>query len=368
MYYMLTSSSRCLRYEAPTRTRISLQAVTVYVLSASLTLGWVFCRPLMSLPRSQVRYRMVCLPAAKSPKEQLIWWLIYLPVVVIVPFAYVAWTWYDVYAKQLLPRKGQRRLLYLFFHRLALVDASISLMSLIVLQCVKEKLQGRSSWIAWVALLVFFVRIPVTQIMVIRKPDIAQAARDVRRSVPCSTQREQKRNDGRSLNQSNIFGSMGSLPSILSWRGQASTSQSNLRPQRTKRTMAGSVKSSLFTAASSTMALDVVGGMPSPEDTDWRSCVSSIRTLEAKTSSCSNNHNVTTTTAAAMASNPSNHIADDGVDVASMNSYEDVPKQSEIHYQFDDELDERDPNCAIAFHIQEENDETELPVCPFESP
>ncbi|GAX17614.1 hypothetical protein FisN_18Lh270 [Fistulifera solaris] len=46
--------------------------------------------------------------------------------------------------------------------------------------------------------------------------------------------------------------------------------------------------------------------------------------------------------------------------------YEDVPKQSDLHYQFDDELEPDNPDDVICFHIEEEEDESNLPVCPFD--
>ena len=51
--------------------------------------------------------------------------------------------------------------------------------------------------------------------------------------------------------------------------------------------------------------------------------------------------------------------------IDTIEEYQDVPKQSDIHYQFDDELDENDPNSIIFHSIQEERDESHLEVAPF---
>jgi hypothetical protein len=270
-----------------------------------------------------MRNDVLCIPIDHDRKSLLFLWLALIPISYLIPFSYVGWLVWKARRNKLLPKKGQRRTIAVFFCRIAICYACIITPSILAVFV-------RNTWVTWSAILLGFFQVFVTAILALQKPDIQLAVQTLFSWMGCSvcftTQSGIKLSEGSDHHsQCNRTGSRLSIfSSTLTVSSQMNLPVSSrvVRPSITP--FSGRISEELFQEQSDMEGLEL----------DWR-----------------------------VSEHPPPPTSDNAVD---KDVYEDVPKQSDLHYQFDDELEADNPDDVICYHIEEEEDESNLPVCPFD--
>lgn len=316
LHFMLCSSFRCLRYLPPTRSRAARNALLVYLWAAAIATWSSFGNS--SFPvEPTMQNDVFCIPINHDRKTLLFLWLFLIPISCLAPYSYVGWLVWEARRSKLLPKKGQRRSISVFFFRIALCYAIIMAPSILAVFF-------RNTWVTWSAIILGYSQVFVTAILSLQKPDIQLAVREMLSRLCCS--------------------------SIPIKSGKRSSSEGNDTLSQCNRT--GS-RLSIF---SSSLTVSSQMNLPGGSKGSARASITpfSFRISEELYEEQSDLDNL----------NPlphTTHAATPEEDV-----YEDVPRQSELHYQFDDELEPDNPDDVICFHIEEEEDESNLPVCPFD--
>jgi len=273
LQYMLVSSTKCLRYEPPTHARATKYSLLVYLWSLILALWTSLGYDWNIYPAPpQLRQGLVCMPIDGNPLTQWILWTLVAPVTTLGPFLYSFIIAYKV--RKLLPRKGQRRTLALYYFRIALGWFVLFIPPYVALVALQTELP---KWMVGIAGILGQSQVLVAALCSLYKPDIALAV-------------------------AQLFACCGT------------------------RTIVDDTSSSHHDDPS------VSYGGTRMADFSSLGAVESHRNMKSE------------------------------LDVV----YDDVPRQSDRHYQFDDELDpEHNADDIIAHNIEEEQDESSLPVCPF---
>lgn len=170
LHTMIRYSHGRRRYRPPTATQVCLQAAVVYAWSAFVG-SWTLMDGF--LPHRAVPYRgTACLPAQPTDVGSgLFFWLVFVPAMMVVPFAYVMYVWWDVYYHKLLPLTGRTRMIFVYFLHLVIVYL-VMWMPTALFMFVVIKFGYWASWTAgtW-SHLQGFVSVAVS----LHKPDIRHA-------------------------------------------------------------------------------------------------------------------------------------------------------------------------------------------------
>jgi hypothetical protein len=378
LHYMLNSSHRCIRYQPPTVQRATRQCLAVYA-AATLLACWAATSFPWFRPHSKNghdanddRNRMVdallCPPIQFSPGGIAFLWLLYFPLLILLPCAFVVYVIYDVWKTQRLPQKGQRRTLSLYFLRIVIVCIVMSTPAMFVYGTVPSP----NPWLAWWVIAIGQGKVFVCAMLTVWKPDVWTALQDLycgkqrrsREEAPCAACQCSNGNELLSPVGGDGCWSGGEHSCGLGDSSQRSKVSSGMGRLFTEGLLPHLTH---LTTASSTVS-DPCAGENSESHSgeeymgeSSRSIHSHARTEEAVSSplhsgECVHKHS---------GAHISGSIVLVDLEEEEESEYEDVPKQSDLHYQFDDELDENDPECAIAHAILEEDDESDLPVAPF---
>ena len=117
---MLRSSRQRQRYFPPKRRKVVFQALAVY--GYCLILGLLGITNWEDLPhQTRAEAGLLCVPLAHDFASELVFWLVFIPAFMWIPLMIVFYVIYDIWAHKLLPPRGKRRLLGLYFFRLVMV-------------------------------------------------------------------------------------------------------------------------------------------------------------------------------------------------------------------------------------------------------
>jgi hypothetical protein len=120
IHRMLKSSRIRKRYFPPTRRRVHWSALYV-----NLWTGFVATWGLYSFPwlphETNVLRGLSCLPEQDDQKSTLFLWLCFMPCFMLIPYAYAVYVAWHVWKNNLLPPKGQRRFIAIYFFRIVCV-------------------------------------------------------------------------------------------------------------------------------------------------------------------------------------------------------------------------------------------------------
>ena len=120
VHTMLLSSYRCQRYQPPTTRTVVIRSGIVYLANAitsSLCIMEVPFYPLDTILNTGI----TCFPNAFGKRQMIILWLVAMPMFVMLPYVYVMYACFDIWLKQLMPPRGKRRLLTIYFFRIVAV-------------------------------------------------------------------------------------------------------------------------------------------------------------------------------------------------------------------------------------------------------
>lgn len=120
LYAMLKSSNDVHKYKVPTIKYVTVQALAVYVTMIFLgTWGLIEAQQWPHYVASTSG--LACLPMEQDWKSSIFFWLVFFPLFGGVPVAYITYVSFIIWKKKLLPPKGKRRLLALYFGRIVFV-------------------------------------------------------------------------------------------------------------------------------------------------------------------------------------------------------------------------------------------------------
>lgn len=119
---MLRSSHQMRRYQPPTRKQVLFNGAVVYLFIGIFSaLGSVrFVDSFYSLDTA-VHGSLTCGPKPFNQNQTLIVWLFFAPLFVLIPYVYVLYCVLEIYFRKLLPARGKRRVLSIYFFRIVAV-------------------------------------------------------------------------------------------------------------------------------------------------------------------------------------------------------------------------------------------------------
>jgi hypothetical protein len=145
LHTMLKSSNVGRKYTAPSRKRVALHSLLVYLWAAFVAswpiwgIGW--------LPHQTKLYSgEACAPQEYSRSSTLFFFFAFFPCFVGIPLAYVCYVLYDIMKNKLLPPTGKRRLLAIYFFRLVVAFVLMWIPALVLIFIVGSWI---SPWATW---------------------------------------------------------------------------------------------------------------------------------------------------------------------------------------------------------------------------
>jgi len=132
LYKMLVDAKNCIPFQPPTRKAVLLEIFGVY-LYASFVASW----GLLDLPwlphHTQLVLGTACIPMDYDTASTIFFYCVFFPALMGGPLVYVLWVLYKIKRDHVLPTTGKRRILTVYFMRLALVFVLMWLPALVFL-------------------------------------------------------------------------------------------------------------------------------------------------------------------------------------------------------------------------------------------
>jgi hypothetical protein len=175
IHRLLRKSHRVARYYPPTRRHVVIQSVAIYLYSLFLALlilvkgKW--------LPQDvDAQYGFVCLPMQYDRTALLFWYLVFVPLYMGIPTAYIMWVFFDVYFHHLLPARARSRsrALTIFFFRITVIFIVFWTPTMVVYYVVR----GIAPWGMFVIGLWSHSQGAVAALVTFMKPDVKEAVID----------------------------------------------------------------------------------------------------------------------------------------------------------------------------------------------
>lgn len=120
LYTMLSSAAQYRRYNPPTHKQVTVESLAVYLYSflvASMVLWDESWWP----HKTQLVIGAVCLPMEYDVASSIFFYCFFFLLVFFFPFLFVIWASYYVWQNNLLPQRGRRRVIAIYYFRLAMV-------------------------------------------------------------------------------------------------------------------------------------------------------------------------------------------------------------------------------------------------------
>ena len=120
LYTMLKSSNDINKYKVPTTKYVTVQSLVVYV--SMLFLGtWGLIEAQQWPHYVASTSGLACLPLEQDWRSSIFFWLVFFPLFGGAPITYIGYVSFVIWRKKLLPPKGKRRLLAIYFGRIVVV-------------------------------------------------------------------------------------------------------------------------------------------------------------------------------------------------------------------------------------------------------
>jgi hypothetical protein len=120
IHRMLKSSRIRKRYFPPTKRRVNWNALYVNLWTAFVASWGLYSFPWLP-HQTSVLGGLTCNPVQHDPKSTLFLWLCFMPCFFLVPYFYAVYVAVDVWKNNLLPPKGRRRFIAIYFFRIVAV-------------------------------------------------------------------------------------------------------------------------------------------------------------------------------------------------------------------------------------------------------
>lgn len=176
-----------MRYKPPSNTKIACVGISVYLIIAGIAFAAVSDIPLF--PKNSYHASLACGPGAYTLAQNLFFWFVFIPVVVMIPYVYVVYVIYDVYRNNLLPPRGKRRIFTTFFFRIVGVFCImwIPFVAMIYFVSVYFVDSSKGHWVVFWAGTWAHLQAAVSAALTLTKPDILAATKSLLMIDRCVT-------------------------------------------------------------------------------------------------------------------------------------------------------------------------------------
>ena len=175
LYKMLRVSHFRGRYHPPTRKRVALQALCVYLYEAVIATLSTWNIPAVPL-RAGSYSGFACFPKDYDVPSSIFFWLVFVPAFLLIPLGYVLVCVIIVFRRGMLPPIGRRRNLAVYFFRLVFVFVAMWLPFIIIAFIVGPARPGvESSWLPWTSAAWSHLQGLASVLTSLTKPDIKNA-------------------------------------------------------------------------------------------------------------------------------------------------------------------------------------------------
>ena len=171
---MLSSASRFQKYQPPSRRRVAVEAMCTYLYALFVaTLGMFDAGWFPHKTRLVIGAH--CVPLDYDTESTIFFYCVFTPLAFGLPLAYVSWVAFQIWRQSLLPPSGRRRILAVFFFRLAAVFLVMWLPGLFLLFV---NLSSGTPWVQWAGGAWTHLQALVSALVSLLKPDIWKAVRE----------------------------------------------------------------------------------------------------------------------------------------------------------------------------------------------
>ena len=176
LYLMLKAASSLTpttEYIKPTRRSVIQECLAVYVYALFLaTLGIVGNDSPWWPHKTRLTIGAACIPMDYDTASTIFFYCVFFPLLFGIPLAYVCWAAYSIWKHQMLPPTGRRRLLAIYFFRLAAVFLIMWLPGLLLLFVTAAWLDP---WVQWAGGVWSHLQGMVSALVSLLKPDVWEA-------------------------------------------------------------------------------------------------------------------------------------------------------------------------------------------------
>jgi hypothetical protein len=181
---MLRSSFDRKRYFPPSRWKVAVQSVCVYLYCAFVS-AWAILPFMDWLPQeAHSMAGLVCVPVEYDRASTLFFWLAFVPLFIGIPLCYVGFVVWDVLYHKLLPPRGKRRVIGVYFFRICVVFVVMWIPTVLVFYV----LSRLDPWAVWASAVWSHFQGFVSSTVSLLKPDVARAVKDFFYCRACSAQ------------------------------------------------------------------------------------------------------------------------------------------------------------------------------------
>lgn len=174
VHRMLRSSYDRRHYRPPTKRAVTIHALLVNV--GILLLAGVGIFSMRGWPiRTMAASGLTCLPLEYNKMSTIFMWCVYLPLWIGIPYFYVVYVAVDIWWRRLMPPRGRRRALAIYFFRI--VGVFVLMWGPVFVMT--YAFAGMSPWLVFVASIWAHMQASVSAVVALLKPDVAEAARQL---------------------------------------------------------------------------------------------------------------------------------------------------------------------------------------------
>lgn len=225
---LLRSSRIQKHYEPPTKKQIRLYALAVNLFCMFLASWGVFEFPWLP-HRTNVHSGIACAPLEFNSSSTLFFWLCFMPLFVVIPSFYIAYVIFIILRRNLLPPKGRRRVLSIYFFRLVAV-----FYLWVPCMVVFFALGKVSSWAVFFSATFAHTQAAVMAALALLKPDIRLAVKQLL-TCDCVALRACERPDSKSSLETRSTTRWSSIRSLRSTMRQSTSTRQNSMRQSSMR-------------------------------------------------------------------------------------------------------------------------------------
>lgn len=176
---MLQSAAHFTKYQPPTRKRVALEAMACYAIGMFIA-SWGIYRAADQMDwfphHTWLVYGTLCVPQPFDDPSMIFFYTVYFPAMLLIPFLYVLYAGTVIWKRNLLPPEGKRRVLAIYFFRLAAVFIVMWIPALIMLFI--SGAWSSNAWVEWFGGLWGHCQVIVSATLSLMKPDISTAFRE----------------------------------------------------------------------------------------------------------------------------------------------------------------------------------------------
>ena len=172
IYAMLTSSIRRRRFIPPTVMQITKEAIIVYIFATFVSIWTLFETKLLPYQPDALSGE-ICLPTEYNKASTIFYFVAYVPLSAGIPMIYLTYVCFDIWYRNLMPPKGKRRLLSIYFARIL-----GSFFLLWTPYLLATWLAGGKPWVMWTTSIWGHLQGAISAGLSLLKPDIKQGFDD----------------------------------------------------------------------------------------------------------------------------------------------------------------------------------------------